>query len=345
MVRLLSLRHPGAVLRRPLLSEGERHRGPALRLRHLRRRLPGAAVRRPLLRAPGRPGGAQVHVHGDHRGDGPVDRPGRLPPHLRVDRRAGADPPGAAAPAPGARPRRRVRRRRDLRRRARPRGAARLRHELDPDHGDRRLLPVAPRHPGLPGQDDPRRLQGVGMAAAVPALAGPADRLDLHPGPPQRVARLPAHEGPGEGIGLPPARQLLPLPEQQVRLPRSLRRRGRAGCGLVHGAVLRPLLPHHHPEARLAEGLPAGRRRAPRGDALLRRLRQALRPHRPAQDHPRRLPARRPHLLPALPRPHPRRQSGARGVPGEPPGERRGHRLQLPHLRLPGDQASPTATR
>ena len=49
-----------------------------------------------------------------------------LPPHLRLDRRAGADPPGDAPPAPGPGPRRRVRRGRDLRRRARPRrgGAA-----------------------------------------------------------------------------------------------------------------------------------------------------------------------------------------------------------------------------
>ena len=50
--------------------------------------------------------------------------------------------------------------------------------------------------------------------------------------------------------------------------------------------------------------------------AVLHLLRLAVRPDRPAEDHPGRLPDRGGHLLPAVRRADPLRQSGPRGVPG-----------------------------
>ncbi len=184
-------------------------------------------------------------------------------------------------------------------------------------------------------QDEPGNLQGLGLAGAVPDLAGASRLLDLHPAQAERVAGLPADEGGGQGVEVAAQRQLLALSEQQVRAARPLRRRRRPGGGLVHGAVLRPLLPHHHAQARLADRLHPGRHRAPARDAVLRHLRQPVRPHRPPEDHPRRLPPRGAHLLPALQGADPRREPGARGVPEQPSGERRGHGLQLPRLHRP----------
>ena len=144
VVRLLSLRHAGAVLRGAVLPAGQRDRGAAVGLRHLRGRLPGAPVRRAGVRPHRRPGRPQVHLPGHHPGHGRLDLRGRPAADLRGGRLAGADPAGDAAPAAGPGARRRIRRRGDLRRRARAdadeRGYA---HELDPDHGDARLLPVA----------------------------------------------------------------------------------------------------------------------------------------------------------------------------------------------------------
>jgi hypothetical protein len=53
MVRLLSLRDFGAVLRGVVLPAGQRDGGPAVGLRGLRGGLPGAPVRRPRVRPPG----------------------------------------------------------------------------------------------------------------------------------------------------------------------------------------------------------------------------------------------------------------------------------------------------
>ena len=66
-----------------------------------------------------------------------------LLPTLPGDRLGGADPAGHAAPGAGSGARRRIRRCGDLCRRARAARSARLRHELDPDHRDPRILPGA----------------------------------------------------------------------------------------------------------------------------------------------------------------------------------------------------------
>ena len=120
MVRLLSLRDAGAVLRRAVLSAGQRHGGLAVGIRDLRRGLPGPSVRRAHLRTHRRPGRPQVHLPGHHHGDG-HRRPSLvgLLPTFASDRLARADPAGDAASAAGPRARRRIRRCGDLRRRAR----------------------------------------------------------------------------------------------------------------------------------------------------------------------------------------------------------------------------------
>ena len=171
MVRLLSLRHAGAVLRRAVLPAGQRHRGAALGVRDLCGRLPGAPVRRHYLRPHRRPRRPQIHLPGHHRGDGRRDLRGRPAAHLRHHRLARADPAGHAAPAAGPRARRRVRRRRDLRGRARAPQRARLCHELHPDHRDARLLPGAAGDRGRPLLHRRHDLRRLGLAHPVPGVA------------------------------------------------------------------------------------------------------------------------------------------------------------------------------
>ena len=50
-------------------------------------------------------------------------------------------------------------------------------------------------------------------------------------------------------------RELLPLSEQQIRAARAARRHRRSRRGVVHGPVLRVVLPRHHAEGRLRHGL------------------------------------------------------------------------------------------
>ena len=169
-----------------------------------------------------------------------------LPPDLRGHRLVRADHPRDAAPAAGPRARRRVRRRRDLRGRALAPGQPRLQHELDPDHRDGRLLPRAARDRRVPLDDGLRLFADLGMAHRLPDLDRPARLLGLHPAQAAGVAGLPEDEGGGEGLQGAPHRQLPPLSEQQVRVARAVRRDRRPGRGLVHGPVLRAVLPHDH---------------------------------------------------------------------------------------------------
>ncbi len=73
MVRLLSLRNAGAVLRGTVLPARKRHRGAAVGLRDLRRRLPGAPFRRAPLRPHRRSRRPQIHLPRHHPGDGRLD--------------------------------------------------------------------------------------------------------------------------------------------------------------------------------------------------------------------------------------------------------------------------------
>jgi hypothetical protein len=87
-----------------------------------------------------------------------------------------------------------------------------------------------------------------GWRVPVPGVPHPADLLDLHPAQAERVAGVPADEGRGPRLQEPAHRQLPQVPEQQVRAAGPPGRHGRPGRGVVHGAVLRPVLPHHHAE-------------------------------------------------------------------------------------------------
>ena len=64
----------------------------------------------------------------------------------------------------------------------------------------------------------------------------------------------------GKGSKSPLTDSFLQLPEQQVRAARAARRHRRPGRGLVHGPVLRAVLPHHHAQARLPHRLHPDRR-------------------------------------------------------------------------------------
>ncbi len=127
------------------------------------------------------------------------------------------------------------------------------------------------------------------------------------------------------------------------RAARAARRDRRPGRRLVHGPVLRALLPAEHAEARLPDGLPADRRGARDRHAVLRGLRPPVRPHRPQAHHGGRLPARGAHLHPDLQGPHAVGEPGARGVRGARGRDRRGQRLPLPHLREAEDRLRPGA--
>ena len=119
--------------------------------------------------------------------------------------------------------------------------------------------------------------------------------------------------------------------QPQDRAHRPVRSCHRPGRGLVHGPVLRPVLPPEHPEGRPAHLERADRLVADHRYRRLHLLRLAVGQDRPQADDPRRLPDRGDHLLPALRRPH------ERGQPAPQPGSRDGEgpgRGRSGHLRL-----------
>ena len=70
------------------------------------------------------------------------------------------------------------------------------------------------------------------------------DLLGLHPAEAEGIAGVPADEGRGQGLeGAADATASCKLPEQQVRAARAARRDRRPGRRLVHGPVLRAVLP------------------------------------------------------------------------------------------------------
>ncbi len=137
VVRLLPLRDSRPVLRRIVLSQGQRDGCLAVGVRDLCGRIPRPSVRRAGVRPDRRFGRPQVHLPGHDRRDGLVDLRRRPAPDVPDDRLGRTRP--AREPAPGAGPRawRRIRRRSHLRSRACATESARLRYRLDPDHGHR----------------------------------------------------------------------------------------------------------------------------------------------------------------------------------------------------------------
>ena len=135
-----------------------------------------------------------------------------------------------------------------------PQRPPRLLHVLDPDHGHGRPVPVAARHPGPPALDVAGAVRRVGLAHPVPAVDHPARRLDLDPAAARGIAGLRQHEGGGQELQDAAARGLRPVGERQDRALRPARRHRRPGGGVVHGPVLRPVLPHPDAEARRHDG-------------------------------------------------------------------------------------------
>ena len=182
----------------------------------------------------------------------------------------------ALPPAAGPGARRRVWRCGDLRRRARPAGPPRLLHLVDPDHGDRRPVPLADRGPGAPPVAHPGAVRRLGLARAVPAVDPAARRVDLDPSAAGRVAGLRPHQGRGQELQDAAARGLRPLGERQDRPPRPVRRHRRPGGGVVLRPVLRPVLPDPDAEARRHDRQHRDRRGARHRHAVLHLLRLAV---------------------------------------------------------------------
>ena len=181
MVRLLSLRSAGAILRRAVLPPGN---DTAALLSAFATYAAGFLVR---------PFGALLFGRlGDLVGRkytflvtimvmGIGDLPGRPAADLRVDRLAGADPADVAAPAAGPRARRRIWRRGDLRRRAcaaGKRGYCTCWIQTTATLGLFMALLVISAHAAPTWT---RRLRRLGLAHSVPALGRPARLLGLDP--------------------------------------------------------------------------------------------------------------------------------------------------------------------
>jgi hypothetical protein len=234
VVRLLPVRHAGALLRGALLPAGQRDRGAAVRLRDLCRGLPGAPFGAIVFGRIGDlvgrkytflvtilfMGGATFLVgllptFETHRLGGPVLLVTlRLVQGLALGGEYGGAATYVAEHAPHG-------------------SAATTR--LDPDHGDAGLLPRAGgdrRCRVWHGRQGVRRL---GLARAVLALARPAGLLGLHPAQAARVAGVPEDEVRGQGSKSPLTDSFLRYPNNKYVLLALLGRDRGPGRGVVHG--------------------------------------------------------------------------------------------------------------
>ena len=269
-------------------------------------------------------------------GDGRVDVRGRPAADLRSDRLGGAGPAGDAAPAAGPGARRRVRRRRDLRRRARAERPARLRHELDPDHGDAGLLPVAAGHRPVPRHTmDAKAFCETGAGAfrswcrscCWSSRSTSGSSCNESPVFQQMKAE-------GKGSKAPLTDSFLRYPNNKYVLLALLGATAGQGVVWYTGQFYALFFLTITLKLDYVDGLHADRRVALlHRHAVLHLVRLAVGQDRAAEDHPGRLPDRRADLLPAVQGAHALREPGAGGVHGEDADHGRGDRLQLPHLR------------
>ena len=205
-----------------------------------------------------------------------------------------------------------------------PHGQARLLHELHPDHRDARPAALADRHHVhadlrerqlCRGDDRGRRqahaVRRLGLAHSVPGLDRPARHLGLDPAADAGEPGLPEDEGGRLAVEGAADGSLRPVEERQDRAARAARPRRRPGRRLVHGPVLRAVLPAEHPEGRHLHGQRADRVVADPRHRRLHRVRRAVRQDRPQADHPGRLPDRGADLLPAVQADDGDRQPGA----------------------------------
>ena len=106
-----------------------------------------------------------------------------------------------------------------------------------------------------------RGVRDLGLAHPVPPVDHPARDLRLHPAAAARVAGVQADEGGGQGLEGAVHRVVPPLGQPEARAARAVRRDAGPGGGLVHGHVLRAVLPHPDAEGRPDGREPDGRRR------------------------------------------------------------------------------------
>jgi MFS family permease len=104
----------------------------------------------------------------------------------------------------------------------------------------------------------------------------------LHPPAAARVAGVRGAQGAGEDVQAPARRELRRVAEPAHRAHRAVRAHGRAGGGVVRGAVLRALLPPEHAQGAVPRLVRARRGGAAHRHPVLPRVRAALRPRRAA---------------------------------------------------------------
>ena len=306
MVRLLSLRDACSILRGALLPAGQRHGRPALGLCDVRGRLPHPSLRRRHLRAHRRSRGAQVHLPRHHLRDGPVD----------VRRRPAADLQHANAAVHRSRSPASGGPHRSFSSRC---ACCRAWRSAANTAAPRPTLPSMPA-PGERGYATSwiQTTATIGFFLSLFVIG--ACRFYLFDAKafaewgwriPFLVSlfllifsvyiRLKLNESPiwakmkeeGKGLEAPADRLLLQAPQQQVCAAGAAGSHRRPGRRLVHGAVLRPVLPDDDPQGRPAARLYDGRPVAAYRHAVLRGVRLAERQDRAAEDHPGRLPDRR----------------------------------------------------
>ena len=217
--------------------------------------LPGAAVRRAGVRPHRRPGRAQIHLPRHHHGHGRLDLRGRPAADLRDGRLAGAAAAGRPAPAAGPGARRRIWRGRHLRRRACATRSTRLRHELDPDHGDARLLPVAAGHRRCAARTWTRRSSPIWgwrmpfLVSLVLLVFSVYIRLRLNESPIFRQMKAE-----GKGSKQPLTESFLRYPEQQATCCwRCSAPPPGQGVVWYTGQFYALFFLHHHAQARLSD--------------------------------------------------------------------------------------------